>query len=336
MRKFGRVRLTPPPFIRLALSGLTFLGAGGNLLAGQPADLPAWLAPHVGEGDGQIARPVLQRARSLYLRKKQQGVVRNACYFAMDATRPSGGEEDLAGHRFYVVCEDDRSFRAISAGHGSGRKLDGVADFANGRQCARYFGNALDSELTAGGAYLTAEARTSFKGYYRRSATEDAELVRTFIQFDGEGETGNARQRAIGGHAAVALKGVCRRKDPNSAHADHEGYVPFGHRVDYVGGRSNGCTSWSATDADWLIRQTKDNPTTLYIYPEATDIGTVAGAIMAGHPPSSVGAYWNATCLKQIGTPKFWSKEKLEPALADYRRAHPAPPPRPLPLCSER
>jgi hypothetical protein len=330
------VRLTPPPFVLLALSGLTFLGAGGDLLAGQSAEVPNWLAPHVGEGEGQIAWPVLQRARSLYLRKKKQGVVRNACYFAMDATRPNGGEEDPAGHRFYVICEDDSSFRAIPAGHGSGRKLDGVADFANGRQCARNFGNALDSELTTGGAYLTAEARTSFKGYYRRSATEDAELLRTFIQFDGEGETGNARQRAIGGHAAISLKGVCLRKDPNNPHANPEGYVPFGHRVDYVGGRSNGCTSWSASDADRLIRQTRDNPTTLYIYPEATDIGAVAGAIKAGHPPSSVGTYWNATCLKQIGTPKFWSKEKLEPVLADYRRAHPAPPPRPLPLCSER
>ena len=330
------MRLRSRLLILPVLSGLTFLGAGGDLLAGQPEDVPAWLAPHVGEGDGQIARPILQRARSLYLRKKQQGVVRNACYFAMDATRPNGGEEDPAAHRFYVICENERSFRAIPAGHGSGRKLDGVADFANGRQCARNFGNALDSELTAGGAYLTAEARTSFKGYYRRSATEDAVLVRTFIQFDGEGETENARQRAIGGHAAVSLKGMCLRKDPNNPHADHEGYVPFGHRVDYVGGRSNGCTSWSASDAEWLIGKTKDNPTTLYIYPESADIEAVAGAVAAGHPPTSVGTYWNASCLKQIGTPKFWSKKMLGPLLAEYKKQHPPQPSKPPPLCSER
>jgi hypothetical protein len=44
---------------------------------------------HVGEGEGQIARPVLQRARALYLQKSSEGAVRNPCYFAMDATRPN-------------------------------------------------------------------------------------------------------------------------------------------------------------------------------------------------------------------------------------------------------
>ena len=76
-----------------------------------------------------------------------------------------------AGRRFYVICEADRSFRAISAGHGGGRDLNGVADFANGRRCAKNFGNAMDSELTAGGAYVTSETKTSFKGYYRVSAS---------------------------------------------------------------------------------------------------------------------------------------------------------------------
>ena len=320
----------------VVLGILAFFDGGDRLLAGQPEDVPGWLLAHVGEGDGRIAQPVLQRARSLYLRKVRDGAVRNACYFAMDATRPNGAGERSDGGRFYIICEADQSFRAIPAGHGSGRKLDGIADFANGRECAKNFGNALDSELTAGGAYLTAEARSSFKGYYRGSANEDAALVRTFIQFDGEGETGNARRRAIGGHAAVALKGACRRKDPNDPHADPEGYVRFGRRVDYVGGRSNGCTSWSVEDAEWLVRKTENNPTTLYVYPESADIEQVSRAVRAGRPPSSDGAYWSASCLKRIGMPKFWPREKLEPVLTDYGRSHPAPPPRPLPICSER
>lgn len=136
----------------VVLGTLAFLGGGDRLLAGQPENVPAWLSAHVGEGDGRIARPVLQRARSLYLRKVREGAVRNACYFAMDATRPNGAGEGTDGDRFYVICEDDRSFRAIPAGHGSGRKLDGVADFGNGRECAKNFGNALDSELTARGS----------------------------------------------------------------------------------------------------------------------------------------------------------------------------------------
>jgi hypothetical protein len=52
-------------------------------------DLPGWLSAYVGEGEGQIARTVLQRARALYFQKVREGVVRNPCYFAMDATRPN-------------------------------------------------------------------------------------------------------------------------------------------------------------------------------------------------------------------------------------------------------
>lgn len=89
-------------------------------------------------------------------------------------------------------------------------------------------------------------------------------------------------------------------------------------------------------DAEWLVQMTRDDPTTLYIYPESVDIEQVSRAVTAGRPPSSVGAYWNASCLKRIGMPKFWPREKLEPVLSDYGRSHPAPPPRPLPICSER
>jgi hypothetical protein len=96
-------------------------------------------------------------------------------------------------------CESDRSFLAISAGHGGGRDLKGIADFANGRRCAKNFGNAMDSSLTAGGAYVTGETKTSFKGYYRVLAKQDAALIRSFVQFDGEGETANARQRESSG-----------------------------------------------------------------------------------------------------------------------------------------
>ena len=52
----------------------------------QPPDVPAWLRAHIGEGDGQIAPVVLQRARALYLKKVSDGAVKNPCYFAMDAT----------------------------------------------------------------------------------------------------------------------------------------------------------------------------------------------------------------------------------------------------------
>jgi hypothetical protein len=311
---------------------IAVLVAARSFAAEQPSDIPGWLRGHIGEGEGQIAQVVLQRARALYLRKVNEGVVKGPCYFAMDATRPNDLSGGRLGERFYVVCEADQSFRAIPAGHGGGRDLKGAADFVNGRECAKNFGNAMDSYLTAGGAYVTRETKTSFKGYYRVSTKQDAVLIRSFVQFDGEGETANARQRAIGGHAAVSLKGVCLRKDPRSPYANQNGYVPFGNLVDYSGGRSDGCTSWSPSDAQQIIPLLKDDPTTVYIYPESQDIEAVAQAVATRKSLSRAGLYWNAFCLKQIGSPKFWPKEVLEPILARYRK-DPEAPARSPPIC---
>jgi len=321
------LRLRLPSSIGLGVL-IALACARPSLAAGQPS-VPAWLEAHVGEGEGQIAPIVLERARALYQRKG----VRNPCYFAMDATRP----HDLGGglgRRFYIICEAEGSFRAISAGHGGGRDLGEGADFANGRRCVKNFGNATGSDLTAGGAYVTGETTESFKGYYR-AAGGDAVFMRAFLKFDGEGETANARERAIGGHPAVLLRGVCRRRDLSSPHADQDGYVPFGKLVNYAAGRSDGCTSWSPSDAEAIMGMVRNYPTTLYIYPESRDIDAVARAVAAGRSPSRVGLYWNAACLKDIGAPRFWPKESLEPILARYREAHPAPPPQPPPICRE-
>ncbi|MFO7478260.1 MAG: hypothetical protein R6X03_07945 [Methyloceanibacter sp.] len=296
--------------------------------APEASAIPAWLKSHVGEGDGQIAPVVLQRARAHYLRKVSEDAVKNPCYFAKDATRPAG-----LGRRFYIICEAERSFRAISSGHGNGRNLKGIANFANGIRCAKNFSNALDSKLTTGGPYVTAETRTSFKGYYRASG-KNAPLVRSFLQFEGEGDTANARPRAIGGHPALVLRVQCRRKDPNSSYADNEGFVPFGTLVDYAAGRSNGCTTWTPAESERIFAIVKDKPTTIYVYPESADIDAVAQAVKARRSLSRAGLYWNASCLKEIGTPKFWPRETLEPILAQYKKSLPSPPPdRPLPIC---
>src|SRR6516162_6548882 len=86
------------------------LSASRSLAAEQASDVPTWLRAHVGEGEGQIAQVVLQRARALYFQKVREGVVRNPCYFAMDATRPNDLGDGKLGRRFYVICESDRSF----------------------------------------------------------------------------------------------------------------------------------------------------------------------------------------------------------------------------------
>jgi hypothetical protein len=313
---------------------LALLGSLRSFAADQPSDVPDWLRAHVGEGEGQIPQVVLQRARALYLEKVSAGAVKNPCYLAMDATRPHVLAHGQLGRRFYVICEADRSFRANSAGHGGGRILNG-ANFANGKQCAKNFSNAMDSRMTAGGAYVTDETITSFKGYYRLAGKETT-LIRSFVQFDGEGDTANARQREIGGHPAILLRGVCRRKKPDSPYADLDGYVLYGTPEDYTNGRSNGCTSWSPSEAEQIIPMLKDKPTTLYIYPEAADIDAVAQAVKAGRSPSRAGLYWNASCLREIRSPKFWPKETLEPILVQYAKNHPDPPPRPAPICKGR
>ena len=200
---------------------VTVSGSPRSFAVEQPTGVPAWLQAHVGEGEGQIAQVVLQRARALYLKKVSEGAVKNPCYLAMDATRPGG-----FARRFYVICEADRSFRAIPTGHGNGRNLQGIANFANGIECAKNFSNAMDSKLTTGGAYVTAETITSFKGYYRDGAGKYVAFSRSFVQFDGEGEAANARPRAIGGHPAVVFRGICLRKDPDSPYANQDGYVP--------------------------------------------------------------------------------------------------------------
>jgi hypothetical protein len=189
--------------------------------------------------------------------------------------------------------------------------------------------------VPTGGAYVTSETITSFKGYYHSSGGRHAVLLRSFVQFDGEGETANARPREIGGHAAMLLRGMCLRKKPDSPYADKRGYVPFGNLETYTDGRSSGCTSWSPADAE-LVVSIMQQPTTLYIYPEAADIGAVVQAVKGGRPPVRAGLYWNASCLREIRAPRYWPREKLEPIIVRYEKAHPAPPPRPTPICRAR
>ncbi|MCB1502623.1 MAG: murein L,D-transpeptidase catalytic domain family protein [Bauldia sp.] len=310
------------------------LGAASlpSLAAGQASDIPDWLQAHVGTGEGQIAPVVLERARALHQRKVGEGAVHNGCYFAMDATRPSTSPDGALGRRFYIICEADQTFRAVSSGYGNGRKLS-RADFSNGRECAKNFSNAEGSKLTMGGDYVTAEPLTSFKGYTSVSGKKTP-FLRTFLQFEGEGETANARERAIGGHPAVYVKWQCRYKNAESPYADEEGYVPYGSVVNYTGGRSNGCTSWSPSDSEEILAIVQDNPTTLYIYPESFDIDAVAQAVKDRTSLSDAGLYWNAACLKAIGTPRFWPKGSLEPIIDAWRESLPPPgPPAKLPIC---
>lgn len=324
------MQLKSPWLVIVAFFIVTLSGLPPAYAAAQTSDIPSWLRKHVGAVNGKIAPVVLQRARALYVRKFREGLVSNACYLAMDATR-SNSLGESPGRRFYIICEAQKSFRAISSGHGNGRKLR-RANFKNSRQCAANFSNAEGSNLTAGGSYVTANVRQSFKGYYSRSS-ERRPFVRPFLIFDGEGETANSRERDIGGHQAVFLRSQCRYLNPTSPYADDLGYVPFGKLVNYTGGRSNGCTTWSPVDADKIISLVEGNPTTLYIYPESRDINAVASAVKNQTPLSDAGPYWDASCLKKIGSPRFWPKDTLQPIINKWRQSLPVSPAHLLPIC---
>lgn len=147
------------------------------------------------------------------------------------------------------------------------------------------------------------DKETSFKGYYRVSGGRKP-FLRTFLLFDGEGDTANARERAIGGHPAVFLRWRCRYRNPESPYADEKGYVPYGRPVDYTSGRSNGCMTWPRPESEQIIAMVRDNPTTLYIYPESGDIDAVANAVKKRKPLSGSGLYWNQACLRAIRSPR--------------------------------
>ena len=123
-------------FLTVACVVISLSAAAPTMAAKQSKDIPSWLKAHVGTGEGKIAPVVLQRARALYQRKSSEGVIKNPCYFAKDATRPSMVGNGRVGRRFYVICEGNKSFRAYSSGYGNGRKLK-RANFSNGRQCAK-------------------------------------------------------------------------------------------------------------------------------------------------------------------------------------------------------
>ena len=243
----------------IALSGLP-----RSFAAEQPADVPAWLQAHVGEGEGQIAHVVLQRARALYLQKVSEGAVKNPCYFAMDATRPGG-----FGRRFYVICEADRSFRAIPSGHGNGRNLNGIANFANGQRCAKNFSNAMDSKLTTGGAYVTSEEITSFKGYYRDSAGKYVAfmpLVRAVRRRRRHRKRQTPRHRRASGRVVAGSLSSQRSGQPIREPGRLRSVWKAGelrrrpqqrlHQLVAVGRRANHSDD-------------EGQPTTLYIYPES-------------------------------------------------------------------
>ena len=150
----------------------------------------------------------------------------------------------------------------------------------------------------------------------RRAAT--LPFIRTFLPFDGEGETANAGAREIGGHPAVVLKGVCLRRDAREPPRQSAGLRALRPPRRLCGRPFQRLHELVGADADKLEALVERNPTTLYIYPEAADIRAAA---------AGAAAYWDATCRGEIGAPKFWARQTLEPIIARYKAAHPAPRP---------
>jgi hypothetical protein len=181
----------------------------------------------------------------------------------MDATRPSTGSDGGPGQRFYVICEAEETFRAVSSGYGNGRSLPGRT-FSNERECARNFSNAEGSNLTMGGAYLTAETRTSFKGYFSDGGERVPFTAPSFCS------TAWARRRTRASAKSAAMwrcscAGSAATSDPESPHADDEGFVPYGRLVNYTAGAATAARHGRKTVADEIIALVEGSDDALHL-----------------------------------------------------------------------
>jgi hypothetical protein len=72
-----------------------------------------------------------------------------------------------------------------------------------------------------------------------------------------------------------------------------------------------GAAKGSNFNAGQVIAMVKDDPTTLYIYPEAADIDAVTQAVKTGRSLSPAGLYWNASCCKKSALRNFGPTKPL-------------------------
>lgn len=287
-------------------------------------EIPAFLKNKIGDGPDQIEPVVLERARKAYINQTIKGKTNNACYMAMDATRPhllnqkkaDAGAPIQIGNRLYLICESLGIFKALPSGHGGGinlSKRDASLNLKNGRHCVKYFGNVQESNFTMGGLYVTGNIDKFFKGRLKQKDGSYCDFYRPFLNMIGEGETANAKQRAIGAHPAVLFNTSKELCDLSSPHANRLGYVRYGEKlIDYSGGRTEGCLGLQPDIAPAILAIAEDRPMSIYIYPQKSDIQKMTDASVTEKP------YWNAECLKAIGTPVYFGANespKLENAI---------------------
>ncbi len=278
-------------------------------------DIPGFLRQHVGDGPDQISEVVLQRARTHFFEKRNARKAKNVCYAAMDATRPhllnekeaDKGAAMVLGNRLYLICESLGIFKALPVSHGGGidlKKQNGP-DLKNGRHCAKYFGNIDSTYLTMGGRYMTDIMKYFYKGKVRQKDGGYCDYSRPFLTFTGEGETANAKERAIGAHPVLKMGQGSEHCDITNPHADAQGYVYFADKlINYNGGRTEGCLGMPEEDAALILTVAKDHPMSVYVYPQKADIENMSD------PESK--PYWNKECLAEIGTPKYYGDGESE------------------------
>jgi len=155
-------------------------GTAASLATEQPSDVPAWLRSHIGEGEGQIAQVVLQRARALYLKRWPQASSKIHAILPWTRRAPRGQIGESGFTRSAKL-----SGRFVRP-HGSWQRPQhqGRRDFANGKECAREFRQCAGSYLTTA-APIDARRKPRSKLLSQLRET-DAVLMRSFVQFDGE------------------------------------------------------------------------------------------------------------------------------------------------------
>ena len=117
------------------------------------------------------------------------------------------------------------------------------------------------------------------------------------------------RQRARHRRSSGGPAGMCRRRDPSIAHADPDGYVPFGKLVITRPGTATASPAGRCERHGHHGDGEGRSDHALHL-PESRDIDTVARAVQAGEAPSRAGLYLDSACLRAIGVPRFWRRKR--------------------------
>lgn len=227
-----------------------------------------------------LPEAVLERGFANYKALFAAGKTQRACFMAGDLTTSERAQ-------IYTVCLEPSisvSRHESLFGLGYGAECNSSM-FRNDQGCAKFFGNRVNSCLSAGGAYLTGLATQT-------KSAKSPNPNRIFVDLVGQekGANDNAVKRRVGLNLAVNAKGE-----------------PIDKGAGRVAGSAGGFTlpsdlrEFSITDLSSAAPGA--GGMALYMYPSKDDLKQILD------PKSSGDHYWSATCKSKIIKPAWIDRD---------------------------